>query len=160
MHPLLRTLTLGGVLAVVVPIGSLSAQATDRAAGTWELNLTKSKFSPGPPPKSLTRTFEATAAGVTYSAQGIDADGKPTLVEFTAKYDGKDYPVTGSPNFDAISLKRIDASKAAATLKKAGKVVQTSTRVVSKDGKTLTLTVKGTNPKGQTVNDVMVFDKQ
>lgn len=160
MHRFLRTLTLGGALAVVVPIASLAAQAADPAAGTWELNLAKSKFSPGPPPKSLTRTFEATAAGVTYSAKGIDADGKPTLIEYTAKYDRKDYPVTGSPNFDAISLKRINASKAVATLKKAGKVVQTSTRVVSKDGKTLTLTTKGRNAKGQRVNDVMVFDKQ
>jgi hypothetical protein len=159
MHPLLRTLSLGGVLAVVVPITNLSAQATDPAAGTWELNLATSKFSPGPPPKSLTRTYEVTGARVKYTAKGIDADGKPTLVQFTAKYDGKDYPVTGSPDFDAISLKRIDASKSEATLKKAGKVVQTITRVVSKDGETLTLTVKGTNAKGQTVNDVLVFDK-
>jgi hypothetical protein len=158
-RPRLRTLTLGGVLAVIVPIANLSGQATDPAAGTWELNLEKSKFSPGPPPKSLTRTYEVTRAGVKYTAKGIDADGKPTLVQFTAKYDGKDYPVTGSPDFDAISLKRIDAFKSEATLKKAGKVVQTITRVVSQDSETLTLTVKGTNAKGQTVNDVLVFDK-
>ena len=159
MHPLLRTLRLGGVLAVVVPITNLAAQATDPAAGTWELNLAKSKFSPGPPPKSLTRTYEVIGAGVKYTAKGIDANGKPTLVQFTAKYDSKDYPVTGSPDFDTISLKRLDASKSEATLKKAGKVVQTTTRVVSKDGETLTLTVKGMNAEGQTVNDVLVFDK-
>ncbi len=160
MQPLFRTLAFGAVLALGFPVMGLWAQAADPASGTWELNLAKSKFSPGPPPKSLTRTFEVTGADVKYTLKGIDAEGKPTLVQFTAKYDGKDYPVTGSPDFDAISLKRVDAVTTDATLKKGGKVVQTSTRVVSKDGKTLTLTVKGTNAKGQTVNNVTVFDKR
>ena len=160
MQPLFRTLAFGAVLALGFPVMGLWAQAADPASGTWELNLAKSKFSPGPPPKSLTRTFEVTGADVKYTLKGIDAEGKPTLVQFTAKYDGKDYPVTGSPDFDAISLKRVDAVTTHATLKKGGKVVQTSTRVVSKDGKTLTLTVKGTNAKGQAVNNVTVFDKR
>ena len=159
MQPLFRTLAFGAVLVLGFPAMSLWAQAADPASGTWELNLAKSTFSPGPPPKSLTRTFEVTGADVKYTLKGIDAEGKPTLVQFTAKYDGKDYPVTGSPDFDAISLKRVDAVSTEATLKKGGKVVQTSTRVVSKDGKTLTLTVKGTNAKGQAVNNVTVFDK-
>jgi ABC-type xylose transport system substrate-binding protein len=81
-------------------------------------------------------------------------------VQYTAKYDGKDYPVTGSQDFDAISLKRVDAGTAQATLKKGGKVIQTATRVVSKDGKTLTLTTIGANAKGQAVNNVLVFDKR
>jgi hypothetical protein len=160
MQPLFRTLAIGAVLALGFPAMSLRAQAADPASGTWELNLAKSTFSPGPPPKSLTRTFEVTGADVKYTLKGIDAEGKPTLVQFTAKYDGKDYPVTGSPDFDAISLKRVDAVSTEATLKKGGKAVQTSTRVVSKDGKTLTLTVKGTNAKGQAVNNVTVFDKR
>ena len=160
MQPLFRTLAFGAMLSLSFPAMSLSAQAADPASGIWELNLAKSKFSPGPPPKSQTRTFEVSGADVKYTLKGIDAEGKPTLVQFTAKYDGKDYPVTGSPDFDAISLKHVDAVTTEATLKKGGKVVQTSTRVVSKDGKTLTLTVKGTNAKGQAVNNVSVFDKR
>jgi hypothetical protein len=97
---------------------------------------------------------------VKYTLKGIDAEGKPTLVQYTAKYDGKDYPVTGAQDFDAIALKRVDAVTAQATLKKGGKVTQTTTRVVSKDGKTLTLTTTGTNAKGQAVNNVLVFDKR
>jgi len=160
MQPLVRALAFGAVLTLGFPTMRLSAQATDPASGTWELNLAKSKFSPGPPPKSQTRRFEVTGADVKYTLKGIDAEGKPTLVQYTAKYDGKDYPVSGSQDFDAISLKRVDAGTAQATLKKGGKVIQTATRVVSKDGKTLTLTTIGTNAKGQAVNNVLVFDKR
>jgi hypothetical protein len=160
MQPLFRTLTFGALLTLGFPAMSLSAQVADPASGTWELNLAKSKFSPGPPPKSQTRMYEVTGAEVKYTLKGIDAEGKPTLVQYTAKYDGKDYPVTGSPDFDAISLRRVHALTAEATLKKGGKVIQTSTRVVSKDGKTLTLTTTGTNAKGQAVNNVAIFDKR
>ena len=118
MQPLFRTLAVGAVLTLGIPVMSLSAQAADPASGTWELNLAKSKFSPGPPPKSLTRTSEVNGADVKYTLKGIDAEGKPILVEFTAKYDGKDYPVTGSPDFDAISLRRVNAVTVKATLKK------------------------------------------
>jgi hypothetical protein len=160
MQPVFRAFAFGAVLALGFPAMSLWAQAADPAAGTWELNLTESKFSPGPPPQSLTRTFEVTGDDVKYTLKGINDRGKPTLVQFTAKYDGKDYPVTGSPDYDAISLRRVDAVTTEATLKRAGNAVQTTTRVVSKDGKTLTLTVKGINGEGQAVNDVMVFDKR
>ncbi len=160
MQQLFRTLAIGAVLTLGFRPLSLLAQGTDPAAGTWELNLAKSKFSPGPPPKSQTRTYEVTGADVKYTLKGIDAEGKPTLVQYSAKYDGKDYPVTGSQDFDAIALKRVDAVTAQATLKKGGKVAQTGTRVVSKDGKTLTLTTTGKDAKGQAVNNVLVFDKR
>jgi hypothetical protein len=158
MQPLFRTLAFGAVLTLAVPVMSLSAQAADPASGTWELNLAKSKFSPGPAPKSLTRTYEAVGDDVKYDLKGMDAEGKPIHVQYSAKYDGKDYPVTGSLDFDAISFKRVDGTTEA-TLKKGGKVVQTSKRSVSKDGKTLTLTTTGTNAKGQAINNVSVFDK-
>jgi hypothetical protein len=158
MHSI-RTLAMAAAVATSLAATGLSAQAADPASGTWELNLAKSKFSPGPAPKSLTRTYEVTGGVIKYSLNGTDADGKPTSMQYTAKSDGKDYPVTGSKDFDAISLRQVDASTMEATLKKGGKAVQTSTRVLSKDGKTLTLTTKGTNAKGQKVDNLMVFDK-
>jgi hypothetical protein len=92
--------------------------------------------------------------------ESVDADGNKTTFEYTAKYDGKDYPVTGSETFDMIALKRINDRTTEATLKKSGKVVSTARRVVSKDGKTLTLTITGTNAKGQKMKNIAVYDKQ
>ena len=160
MQRLLRMVTLGTVLALVLPVIRLSAQATDPLIGTWELNLAKSKYSPGPAPKSQTRTYEVARQAVKFSAKGVDAEGKPTLAHYTASYDGKDYPIIGNPDAETMSLKRIDSFTAEATLKKAGKVVITTRRVISQDGKVMTLTSKGTNAKGETLNNVLVFDKR
>ena len=140
---------------------SLSSFAqTDPIIGTWELNLAKSKVSPGPPPKSQTLTYEAAGQGVKITVKGTDAEGKPIDSQFTANYDGKDYAVTGNPGWDTITLKRIDAYKSESTRKKAGKVVGTATRVVSKDGKTLTLTEEGVTAKGEKFRNTVVYDKQ
>jgi len=127
MQPLFRTLAFGAVLTLGFYAMSLSAQGTDPANGTWELNLAKSTFSPGPPPKSQTRTYEVSGGDVKCTLKGIDAEGKPMLVQYNARYDGKDYPVTDSQDFDAMSLTRVDAVTARATLKKGGEVVQTAT---------------------------------
>jgi len=61
---------------------------------------------------------------------------------------------------DTVSLKRIDANSSVRTDKKGGKVVQTLTRKMSSDGKSFTVTVKGTNPQGQPINHELVFTKQ
>jgi ABC-type transport system substrate-binding protein len=134
--------------------------AADPAAGTWKLDAAKSKFSPGPAPKSATVTYEETADGIKRSGETINADGTKTSFSYTAKYDGKDYPVTGSDTFDTISVKKINEHTVAATLKKSGKVVSTARRVVPKDGKTMTLTLNGTNAKGEKIHNVQVYDKQ
>ena len=156
----LRSLAFGSVLAILTPAANLAAQATDPIIGTWKLNLAKSTYSPGPPPKSLTVTFEAAGAGLKITSSGVDAQGNPTATSYTGQFDGKDYPVTGSPGYDSQSLKRINASTVQSTRKKAGKVVQTAMRVVSKDGKTYTTTTDGTNAAGKKIHDVAVFEKQ
>ena len=134
--------------------------AADPTVGTWKLNTAKSKYSPGPAPKSATITYEETADGIKRMGESVEADGTKTSFEYTAKYDGKDYPVTGSDTFDMIALKRINDRTTQATLKKSGKVVSTARRVVSKDGKMLTLTITGTNAKGQKMKNIAVYDKQ
>jgi hypothetical protein len=134
--------------------------AAEAALGTWKLNVSKSKYTPGPLPQSGTVTYEATDGGYKRSGETIEADGKKTAFEYTAKYDGKDYPVTGSELFDTIAIKRIDDHTAEATLKKSGKVVRNAKRVVSKDGKMMTITMTGTNDKREKVHNVAVYDKQ
>ena len=159
MQTLLRATTLGAVIVALSGI-QLAAQGADPLVGTWELNVAKSKYSPGPAPKSETRTYVVAGPDIKATSKGIDSDGKPTSAEWTINYDGKDRPQTGNPDADMLSLKRIDSHTAEFTQKKAGKVVITGTRTISKDGKTMTLTTKGTDARGQTINDVEVFEKQ
>jgi hypothetical protein len=134
--------------------------AADTAIGTWKLNVDKFKYTPGPPPKSATLTYEETADGIKTTGESVDAEGKTTSFEYTAKYDGKDYPVTGSDLYDTITIKRINDQTAEATLKKSGKVVSNARRVVSKDGKVMTLTITGTNSTGKKMHNVAVYEKQ
>ncbi len=130
--------------------------------GTWKLNVAKSKFDPGPGPKSLTRTVEAQGDGVKYTFDGVSGDGKPLAYGFSVKFDGKDNPIMGSmpSGADTISAKRLDANSFEATLKKGGTVIGTSKVTVSKDGKVTTVESKGTNSAGVKTHDVQVFDKQ
>jgi hypothetical protein len=147
------------MLAWVVPT-YLAAQPGDPVLGTWTLNVAKSTFSPGPGAKSGTVTFAAAAKGIHVTADIVDAKGVTAHTDYTADYDGKDYPVTGVPGVDTVSLKRIDASSSERTDKMGGKVVQTWVRKVSADGKTLTVTQKGTAADGSAVNNVLVMEKK
>jgi len=149
-----------GVVFVVADIVSVSAQTSDPRVGAWKLNVAKSKFSRGPPPQSNTLKVEASGQGEKVTTEGINAEGGRTATQYTANYDGKDYPLTGSQIANTVSLKRIDARTTERTDKKDGKVVMTLTRVVSQDGKTMTVTAKGTNAQGQTVNNVAFWEKQ
>jgi hypothetical protein len=139
---------------------NLAAAAPDQHSGTWKLNPAKSSYSPGPAPKSNTVTINSDADNIKLSSDGIDATGNPTHVEYTAKYDGKDYPITGVPNVDTVALERPDANTIRSTMKKGDLVVMTVTSVISKDGKTRTSTFKGKNAEGVDVNNVVVYDKQ
>ena len=148
----------GLVLATASPQIGL-AQST--SAGTWKLNLAKSKFSPGPPPRGSTLTFQAEGQSLTATVEGINAQGAPTkVVHGPYLYDGKSYPVTGAPGYDAASYKVVNDSTDEITRTKAGKVIQTVTEVLSDDGKTLTFTTKGVNANGQQINNVAVYEKQ
>jgi hypothetical protein len=130
--------------------------------GTWKLNTAKSKSDPTPVPKSLTRTIEETSDGTKYTMTGEAADGKPISYGFTVKFDGKDYPATGTMpgGADSIAIKKIDANHYSAVLKKAGKEVGTSKLEISKDGKVATITTKGVTADGKPSHTVSVYDKQ
>lgn len=150
-------------IVVLVLVGSSAVQAqNDPLVGTWKLNVTKSKYEPGPAPKSLTRTVEAQGDGVKYAFEGVAADGTPLAYGFSVHFDGKANPVTGSmpAGADAISAKRVDANHYVATLKKGGKEIGTSHVTVSKDGKVTTVDATGTTATGAKSHDVQVYDKQ
>jgi hypothetical protein len=157
----LRALTLGLILATAaIAIIGLPAHASDPLAGTWELNLEKSKFNPGPPPKSQTRTYEVTGQQVRMIMKTIDAKGNEIVHQFSAMRDGKDYPFEGWAIADTISLTPVDTFTMTVKQKKAGEVVVTGTNVISKDGKTMTISLKFTTSTGQQADYLMVFDKR
>ena len=134
--------------------------AADQLSGTWNMNAEKSKYSPGPPPKSLTVVVESDENNYKLEATGTDGDGKPLHVQYTAKFDGKDHPATGIADVDSVSVRRIDANTVETLQKKDGKVMMTITSTTSKDGKTRTSTWRGKNAEGKEVHNVVVFDKQ
>jgi hypothetical protein len=133
---------------------------SDPLAGTWTLSVARSRFSPGPTPKSITVTFEPVSQGLHVVAEVVSPDGVTARSEYTADYDGKDYPITGVPQVETVSLRRIDALTSERIDKRAGKQVQSYIRQVYADGKTLIVTQKGTDAQGTPVDNVMVFDKK
>jgi hypothetical protein len=136
-----------------------TAFAANAVDGTWKLNVAKSKFS-GTAPKSQTRVYTESAEGTTLDQKMVGADGKEMSMHVTLTYDGKDRPITGNPDADSGTGKAIDAHTTDFTLKRSGKVVGSVHRVVSADGKTLTVNNKGTHADGKTYDDTLVFDKQ
>ena len=152
--------TIGLVLGLVVL--SLSASGADnKSIGSWKQNLAKSKYNPGPAPTvAATLTIEQATGGEKISVNGVGADGMPASYSYTVSDDGKPTSVTGSPYGDTVSLKHVNSETTQITYTRNGKVSRTSTRTVSKDGKTLTVAAKGTNAKGQAYNNTSVFDKQ
>jgi hypothetical protein len=146
-------------LALALLVVPALLQAADNRVGTWKYDAAKSKFDPGPGYKSRTVKIEAVGEGIKVAVDGVGADDKAHSYSYTVNYDGKDYPVTGSAILDAIAYKKVDENTLEGTSKKGGQVVSTSTVVVSKDGKTLTVTNKGKNDKGP-FNTVVVYDRQ
>jgi len=145
--------------AVLFAAASACLAADDASMGTWKLNEAKSKFSPGAP-KNTTVVYEAAADSVKITVDGVGADGKPSHSEWTGKFDGKDYPVTGDSSVDTRSYERVDAHTLKLTNKKGDKVTMSGTATVSADGKTRTVTISGTDASGKKVSATAVYDKQ
>jgi hypothetical protein len=127
--------------------------------GTWKLDEAKSKIPAGMV-KNSTVIYAAEGDNVKVTTDGIGGDGKPVHTEWTGKFDGKEYPLTGDPTADSRIYKMVDEHTLDLTSKKGGKVINTGHVVVSKDGKTRTLHLTGTDPSGKKVSGVSMYDKQ
>jgi len=145
---------------LIVLVAAATWAADDPSMGIWKLNVAKSKYSPGPAPKSQTVKYEPWENGFKVSIDTVDAQGKPGHSEYAGKYDGKEYPWTGNPNADTATVKKIDDRHYESVWKKDGKVTVTIKNVVSADGKTRTVTHTGKDAQGRTVSNVQVYDKQ
>ncbi len=145
--------------AVLFAAIAVCVAAEDVNMGTWKLDEAKSKIAAGAP-KNTTVVYEAAGDSVKVTVDGVDADGKPSHNEWTGKFDGKDYPVTGDSTTDTRSYKRINDHTLALTNTKDGKVTTTGRITVSADGKTRTVTTSGKDANGKKIDSTAVYNKQ
>jgi hypothetical protein len=159
----MRKLLPHAVLLIAAALGIITiaaAAAPDPVVGTWQLNPSKSTFTSGPVVKDQTRTYSQSGPTITLVMKTVGPDGKEMVTKTTYQLDGKDFPVTGNPDYDSLSGEQVENNTAKFTLKKGGKTVGQTSRTVSKDGKTLTAKQSMTNAKGEKSEGVMVFDKR
>jgi hypothetical protein len=131
--------------------------SADRVLGTWVLVVEKSKYDPGPALKSQTRTYQTHPLGIKATIRTVYANGHSSGLQYTAEYDTVEYPVLGSLDSEMITLQRVDEFTAEASHGHAGKVIGTAKRLISNDGKTMTITYRGVS-EGKEINNVSVYE--
>jgi hypothetical protein len=150
-------LTAIAALALGVAAG---AQAPDPLVGTWKLDVAKSTYKPGPAPKSATVVIDAAGKGIKVAIDAVGGDGVAMKWGYTSMRDGMDAPVTGNPAYDTVGVTQASPTEGTIVYKKGDKAIVTVKTAVSKDGKTMTATTTGTDPKGQAMNNVALYTKQ
>jgi hypothetical protein len=133
--------------------------AADPLVGTWTLNTAKTKYTTGTPAKNITLVIEEQGPNLHVTATGTNSDGAPISVKFTVPINGGTGSVQEGDS-TGITSRRIGANVRDNSYTKDGKEIRSRHIVVSKDGKTMTSTVKGTNPNGSPVDGTDVYDKQ
>lgn len=143
-----------------------AAAETNPFAGSWVLNVAKSKADEGPLPKSEVRTYGTNIeAALTIVFEGEEADGMPYAYAATGDINGREYPVVGRDVGarvlgDLISWRRIDPLTVEMTIKKKGDIINTTRHAVSQDGKTLTVTENGIDGEGRAIHATKLYDRQ
>jgi len=156
-----RSTLVAGVLILVAAVALVTGQADNPQIGFWKMNMTKSKFSTGTGFKSATSRIEAFDGGVKHTVDSVYIDGTTRRYSYATRYDGKDMPVLGnSPYGDTTAITHVDANTTRTVYKNKAQVTVIQVSVVSGDRKTRTVTTKGTNPAGQTVDNLSVYDRQ
>ena len=157
----MRTRIILVALTLLLAVSSrVSLAAENPLMGTWKLNESKSKYA-SESGKNTTVTYSAAKGDmIKCTADGVDKDGKPIHWTWTGKFDGKPYPIKGSPNFDTLAYHPMNERANETTAWKNGKVVMTAVIAVAKDGKSRTVTLIGTDAKGKKFTDRTYYDKE
>ena len=155
----MKTRTLALALVALFAAIMVAFAADDVNMGTWKLNEAKSKIPAGAG-KNTNVVYAMAEDSVKVTVDGVDGAGKPTHNEWTGKFDGKDYPVTGDPEYDMRAYTRVNDHTLSIVEKKGGEVTLKGRIVVAPDGKSRTLTTHTTDAKGNKVTTVTVYDKQ
>jgi hypothetical protein len=162
MNLSVRGLIRSSVLVAGLTVTSLAliAQGPDPMVGTWKLNVSKSDFNPGPPPKEATLVIKQVGDKRSSALSMELSTGRKIQFEYTATQDGTDAPVPGGGLVDTVSERRINPRTVSRDDKKDGKVTRHQYSVLSNDGKTLRVEIATINAQGVPVNDVQVYEKQ
>lgn len=153
----MKTKTIALTISLVFVSVALGFQDSPQM-GTWKLNEAKSKFAGKA--RNNTVVYEAAGDQIKVTVDGVDENGAAVHHEWTGKFDGKEYPVTGDTSSETRSYRMIDKHTLALTAMKGGKQTLTGRIVVSADGKTRTVTTTSTDAQGKKVTNVVVYDKQ
>jgi hypothetical protein len=151
------------MLALLVPMVMLEAIAaddgSDSSLGTWKLNVAKSTFGSGPAPKSETRTYSEISMGTHVVIESEDASDKKNKAETLLTHNGQPQKIVGNADFDSVTTRRLDKYETTADLLRNGKVIGTLRRLVSKDGKSMTINQKVTRPDGTTETSMGFYER-
>ncbi|MGI9087147.1 MAG: hypothetical protein ACR2HH_05315 [Chthoniobacterales bacterium] len=153
----MRTKTTVLTLVLLLAAGAICFAGSEM--GTWKLNEAKSKVPPGTA-KNQTVNYKAAGDKTKVSVDGTDKDGKATHNEWTGKFDGHDYPLVGDPTADSRAYRQVNPNTLELTNKKGGKVVAQGEIVMSADGKSRTVSIKGTDPAGKKYKSMTYYDKK
>jgi hypothetical protein len=126
--------------------------------GTWKLDEAKSKFAGKA--RNHTVVYESAGDQTKVIVDGVDENGAAVHSEWTGKFDGKEYPVTGDSNADVRSYRVVNKNTMTITGKKGGKTTLTGRITIARDGKSRTVTTTATNAQGKKVTNVAVYNKQ
>ena len=159
MNKLFLRMIFAAVMASGMAIAAAGGGA-DPVIGMWQLDASKSTFTAGPALKGQTRTYTQSGPSISLVMASVGADGKEGTTKTTYQLDGKDYPVTGTGDYDSLMGKQVDSHSAEFTLKKGGKKIGTSTRTVSADGKMMTSKMSMTLASGEKTDQTLVFHRK
>lgn len=140
-------------------LGAAVCFAQNPFMGTWKLNEAKSKFDAGAT-KNTTVTYEAAGDSIKVTVDGTDASGKAVHSEWTGKFDGKAYPVTGTTAGSTRSYRKIGPRSMTFAERSGGRITTSGRIVTSPDGKSRTVTATATDANGKKIHSVAVYDKE
>lgn len=155
----------GPVVAVLSLLTSLAVTSTwvfaqhdpeELLVGTWVLDVPASRYLPGPAPRAEVRTYTREPDGIRGIVKRTHANGNLETIEYMANTD-REYMVTGTPEYDAVKLRQIDPFTSEAQLTHGGAVFGVATRVIARNGKSMTITFR--RPDADVLN-VAVYRKQ
>lgn len=148
-------------ILILAALATSAMGSPDPFVGKWVLDVRRSTYPAGTCPKSMVIEMEATSRGVRYRSDATFVNGRKVHSEYTADYGGNQAIVMGAHGMMLpVFLRRIDSRTVVASYTSALVVVATSRRVVSEDGRVMTINTTSKDLSGKSVKTIGVYEKQ